>query len=91
MATRAVRDGTWEGSQNEQPQKIVCSEPTGVLLADVEAYGVSYGLRSIHRLPLILADGRLRLHHPQVTLHLDARRPSYSLHATMLVQLTRRI
>ena len=87
MATRAVRDGTWEGSQNEQPQKIVCSEPTGVLLADVEAYGVSYGLRSIHRLPLILADGRLRLHHPQVTLHLDARRPSYSLHATMLVQL----
>lgn len=60
---------------------------TGMWLADVEAYGVSYGLRSIHRLPLILAEGRLRLHHPQVTLHVDAHRPSYSLHATMLVQL----
>jgi hypothetical protein len=75
-----------KASQNE-PEIQCCSEPTGVWLADVEAYGVSYGLRSIHRLPLILAEGRLRLHHPQVTLHVDAHRSSYSLHATMLVQL----
>jgi hypothetical protein len=57
--------------------------------ADVESYGVSYGLRSLHRLPLILAQGRFRLHHPTLTLHFDStsRRPSYSLYATLLAEL----